>query len=162
MSDSLPSKTWRQRLEEDPDNYLLQRLAAMEEEQENPKPYVPLKSPETEESDPRILGREGDCDVALEALMEFYPSAEPYRLASDDNDFAHVFLVYKGEPLDICGTTTIEDLKKHYKDERLTAKPVNLQEIRRFFSKHRDSETHRRVRAHFRNYILQQREQFPP
>src|SRR5207244_787394 len=74
--------------------------------------------PEIEQEDPIKAGREGACYLALEVLLEFYPTASPYRLTPKGKDgFDHVFLMLNNQPVDVAGLTTIDALREWFRDE---------------------------------------------
>ena len=132
------------------------------EDMKKPHEFVPLKPDEIEDQDPLKLGLGGDCNIALEILLEFFPSANPHRLTNDKNGWDHVFLIVNGQSVDISGITSLEKMRAHYQDETLRAEPVQMREIRRAFKGHRDSDEIERLKAHFKQYILKTREAFPP
>ena len=153
MSENKEPNYFQKRLEHDPDNEVLKTLARMTADED--EPFVPFKLTEIEDEDPVKLGREGDCAVALEVLLELYPSGVPHRLTSDQNDFAHTFLMYKGRLMDVGGYTTIEEMQLRYKAPSHKSEPVDMEAVQHNFRGWRTSDEIKRLKAHFRQYILQ-------
>jgi hypothetical protein len=145
---------FRKQLESDPHNWIYKRLVEMADQPQIHRPIIFVKREEIEDEDPKIAGRTGECDVALEVLLELYPTGRPHRLTNDGNNFAHVFLMYKGAPMDMLGMTTIDEMRAHYQDESLRSEPVNLESIRHHFRNHRTDDDDLRYRAHFKKHIL--------
>ena len=146
-------KSLREQVESNPTDWVSRRLLEMAENTRNPPQIELSRQPEIEDEDPEDAGCYGECDVALEVLLEFFPNAEPYRLTKDDSDCAHTFLMYEGEPMDIRGKTTIDELRARFNDDSLQPQPVTLEQIRLYFRNHRTSEECRRYRELFRKHI---------
>jgi hypothetical protein len=131
----------------------------MQQNRDKPPKFERMKLPEIEEEDPLQLGRGGYCDIALEVLLDLYRDAQPYGLAAEegggfDHVFLHVFLMVDGRPLDIYGFTTLDEMRTHFKNDALIAKPSSLKEIREAFKGHnRTVDERRRVTARLRAFV---------
>lgn len=124
-----------------------------------------VRPPSIEEEDPVKAGREGQCDMVAEMLLDFYPEAKFYRLTDEKQDgFDHVFLMLGAKALDIGGFTTVESLTTliQSKGEILVVKPTTLEEIRNNFKYHRSKDEARRYACKFRAYIKENPQLFPP
>jgi len=148
------SKYWRNELANDPGNFFLQKMVRMVDNAENSGRFERLEPQRIEATNPEAAGRGGECDVALEILLDIYPTGQPYRLTSDGTDFPHTFLMYKGVPLDICGTTSLDEMQAHYNNDSLRAEPVTLTEVQTYFRGHRTPTEKRSFETHLRNHIL--------
>lgn len=100
------------------------------------------------------LGRGGHCNVALEVLLELYPEGKPYKLTRNGKDYPHVFLMFKGQPLDICGVTSMAEMRAHYKDDSLVAVAISLKEMEKAFRGWQTPDERTRLIAHFKKHIL--------
>jgi hypothetical protein len=118
---------------------------------------------EIEEENPIEAGREGACHLALEALLEIYPTASPHRLTAEGrNDFDHVFLMVNDRPMDIRGFTTIDELRKWYKNHALVPVPTTIEQIQQRFSTHCSADEKRRYKKLFRYFISEHRHDLFP
>jgi hypothetical protein len=154
MKDNEQSEFWQKQLAAEPDNYVNQMLVRITTPARS---YHPSKSPEIEEQDPMKLGREG------EVLLELYPTGIPYKLTSNGKDCPHVFLMFNGQPLDICGITSLAEMGDHYKIDFVFAKEMSFQEMQKLSCGRQTPEDKRRLKAHFREYIIKNvGERFPP
>jgi hypothetical protein len=119
---------------------------------------------EIEDEDPIEAGRGGACHLALEVLLlEFYSAASPYRLTAEGrNDFDHVFLMVNDRPMDIGGFTTIDELRKWYKDDALVPVPTTIEQIQQRFSTHCSADEKRRYKKLFRYFISEHRHDLFP
>jgi hypothetical protein len=116
-----------------------------------------------EEEDPIKAGREGACHLALEVLLEFYPTASPYRLTDEgENGFDHVFLMLNNQPIDIGGFTTIDALREWFRDEKLKPVPTTLEQIQQRFAGNYLAEEERRYKKLFRYFIQEHRRDLFP
>lgn len=123
---------------------------------------TPTKPSEIEDQDPTELGRGGFCHIALEVLLELYPTGQPHKLTSTGKDYAHVFLMFKGQPLDICGATSLAEMMGHYKDDSLQSKATTVREIQTYFRGWQTPEESKRLKAHFKKHIVEnQGRKFP-
>jgi hypothetical protein len=145
---------WQKELAADPGNFILKKLARMAASMQNPSPFKPFKPPEIEEQDPVELGRGGHCNVAIEVLLELYPAGKPHKLTQNGNDCAHVFLMFKGQPLDICGVTSLEEMRTHYKDDSLKPASISAEDIQNAFCGWQTPDETVRLKAHFKKHIL--------
>ena len=114
----------------------------------------PSNQTEFEDQNPVELGRGGHCNVALEVLLELYPGGEPYKLTDNGKDYAHVFLMFNGKPLDICGVISLGEMKTHYKNDSLFAKAISLEDVQKYFHGHQSPEETMRLKAHFKKHIF--------
>lgn len=108
-----------------------------------------------EEGDPVKQGQEGECDLFLIALLQFYPDGEPYRLTDGHDSWAHVFLIYNDQCLDSNGITTPENLLAQFTHDGppLKIEPVAIDKIAKAFAMHRNPDQRNRYLAHFKKYI---------
>jgi hypothetical protein len=116
----------------------------------NPRPS------EIEDEDPIKAGRGGACHLALEVLLDFYPTAQPFRLTTEEEDgFDHVFLMLNNEPLDIRGFTTIDELRKWYRNGALDPVATTLEQIQQKFGHdyHCSRDEARKYKNLFRHFV---------
>ena len=160
MKDNEQSEFWEKRLAADPNNFILKRLVSMTSHEQA---QTPFKLPEFEDQDPVKLGREGYCHIALEVLLELYPTGETYRLTNDHKGYDHVFLMLNGQPLDMCGRTSIAEMRTYYKVDSLVPEAASFQDIQKYFRGWETPEEKTRLKAYFKKHILDNLNlKFPP
>jgi hypothetical protein len=115
MNNKNDCEFWQERSATNLENVILKKLAVISANMRNPAPFKPLKLPAIEEQDPIELGRGGYCNVAIEVLLELYPKGTPFKLTSNGKDCPHVFLMFKEQPLDIYGVTSLSEMRTYYK-----------------------------------------------
>jgi hypothetical protein len=152
LKDKEQFEFWQKRLAAEPYNIFYQRFASMTSDDQN---RTPTKPSEIEDQDPTELGRGGFCHIALEVLLELYPTGQPHKLTSTGKDYAHVFLMFKGQPLDICGTTSMAEMRGHYKNDYLLSEATTVREIQTYFRGWQTPEESKRLKAHFKKHILE-------